>query len=127
GEDRFAATVPRTRYFGGDPAPCRDADLEDDRRCQQGLGGADLRDLRLRRRRGSVRRRAPADRRGQLPQELTDRRSGWALADTSAHPDRVGSVVNLASAAADHALTRSARQASVDPFAGRGGTACWHA
>ena len=50
-QDRLAAAVRRVRHLRRDPAPGRHADLEDDRRGQQGRGGADLRAGRLRRRR----------------------------------------------------------------------------
>ena len=50
-QDRLAAALRRQRHLRRDPAPRRHADLQDDRRGQQGRGGADLRARRLRRRR----------------------------------------------------------------------------
>ena len=54
---RLAAALRRGRHLRRDPAPGRHADLEDDRRHQQGPRGADLRAGRLRRRRRPVHRR----------------------------------------------------------------------
>ena len=45
------AALRRRRHLRGDPAPGRHADVQDDRRGQQGRGGADLRAGRLRCRR----------------------------------------------------------------------------
>lgn len=47
-QDRVAAALHRGRHLRRHPAPGRDADLEDDRRHQQGPRGADLRARRLR-------------------------------------------------------------------------------
>ena len=55
-QDRLAAALHRHRHLRRDPAPGRHADLEDDRRDQQGPRGADLRARRLRRRRRPVHR-----------------------------------------------------------------------
>jgi len=49
--DGVPAALRRGRHIGRDPAPSRHADVEDDRRHQQGPRGADLRARRLRRRR----------------------------------------------------------------------------
>ena len=61
-QDGLAAAVHRLRHLRRDPAPGRHADLEDDRRDQQGRRGADLRAGRLRRGRRPVQGRAAADR-----------------------------------------------------------------
>ena len=53
-----------------DPAPRRHADVEDDRRHQQGPGGTHLRTCRLRRRRRPVRRRPRPHRGADRTQEL---------------------------------------------------------
>ena len=50
-QDRLAAALHRGRHLRRHPAPGRHADLEDDRRDQQGPRGPDLRAGRLRRRR----------------------------------------------------------------------------
>ena len=59
-QDRLAAALRRHRHLRRDPAPRRHADLEDDRRGQQGRRGADLRARRLRRRRRPAHRPAAA-------------------------------------------------------------------
>ena len=56
------AALRRGRHLRRDPAPGRHADLEDDRRDQQGPRGADLRARRLRRRRRPVQGRPAAHR-----------------------------------------------------------------
>lgn len=73
-----------------------DADLEDDRRDQQGRRGPDLRPRRLRRRRRPLPGRPPAHRRGHVPQGLTRRpaaplfrRSGAARCELTARPRTV--------------------------------------
>ncbi len=61
-QDRVPAALRRARHLRRDPAPRRHADLEDDRRGQQGPRGADLRARRLRRRGRPVQGRPAADR-----------------------------------------------------------------
>ena len=58
------AGLHRAGHLRRDPAPGRHADLQDDRRGQQGRRRADLRDRRLRRGRRPVRGRPAADRGG---------------------------------------------------------------
>src|SRR3990167_3935309 len=60
GPHDLAEALHGLRRLGRDPAPGRHADVEGDRRGQQGPGGADLQDRRLRDRGRPVRGRAPA-------------------------------------------------------------------
>jgi hypothetical protein len=80
-QDRLAAALPGTGHLGRHPAPGRHADVEDDRRREQGRGGADLRTHRLRCRRRPVQGRPPGGRRDPQAQGLTHTR-----------PARVGAV-----------------------------------
>ena len=57
-QDRLAAALRRGRHLRGHPAPGRDADLQGDRRGQQGRRGADLRPGRPRRGRRPAHRAA---------------------------------------------------------------------
>src|SRR5438876_1552840 len=61
----LAQALPRLRRLGRHPAPGRHAHLEDHRRRQQGPGGADLQDRRLRHRGRPLRGGPGADRRIQ--------------------------------------------------------------
>src|SRR5207244_5111616 len=61
GPDDLAEALPGLRRLGRDPAPRRDADVEDHRRREQGRGGADLQDRRLRHRGRPLRGGAGAD------------------------------------------------------------------
>ena len=70
-QDRLSAALRRERHLRCHPAPRRHADLEDDRRGQQGRRGADLRARRLRRRRRPAHRAARRDRGGQQAQGLS--------------------------------------------------------
>ena len=72
-QDRLAAAVRRERHLRSDPAPRGHADVQDDRRRQQGRRGADLRARGLRRRRRPVQRAAAAHRRDRQAEGLTGR------------------------------------------------------
>ncbi len=89
----LAAALRRRGHLGCDPAPCRHADLEDDRRREQGRGGAHLRARRLRRRRRPVHGAGPGDREGQRRQGLTvsaTARARWGAGRRAAAPARQG-------------------------------------
>ena len=60
--DDLAQALPGLRHLGRDPAPGRHAHVEGDLRDQQGSGGADLQDRRLRHRGRSLRGRPAPDR-----------------------------------------------------------------
>ena len=81
-QDGLAAALRRAGHLRRDPAPGRHADLEDDRRGQQGRRGADLRAGRLRRRRRPVQGR-PAGR---------SRRSASASEPTCAERGRLAAL-----------------------------------
>src|SRR6266545_1711852 len=61
-QDGFTTALRGSWYLRCDPAPCGYADLEDDRRDQQGRRGTDLHHLGLWRGRGPLQGRPPADR-----------------------------------------------------------------
>jgi electron transfer flavoprotein alpha subunit len=76
-QDGLAAAVHRAGHLGRDPAPGRNADLQDDHRREQGRRGSDLRTRRLRRRGRPVQGRPAGD--GGDPQaEVGPHRRGTA-------------------------------------------------
>ena len=101
-----AAAVRRGRHLRRHPAPGRHADVEDDRRGQQGPGGADLRARRLRRRRRPVHRaarRPPEADRASARADRSRRSRGAGTGEASESTPRLASRDRLPRPCGDHA------------------------